>query len=303
MAFKPRTKSSELVTLESLNKRMSLPPKDKQYYISLKKGFEGEKKFDLWREKLSSECLILNDLLLQINNTIFQIDSLVITALRIFIYEVKNFEGDYIYDPQSNKFFIMPNQEIVNPLLQMERCESLLNQLLSKHGMNFPLEGEVVFINDAFTLYQAPPNQPIIFLSQLKKYFTKMNGISAPLSSQHFALAEKLASLHITDPEYKKIPPYSYDKLRKGITCRKCNSFSITIKRVNSICESCGFTEKIPEAVMRTVREFQVLFPEEKITARIIQDWCQAVKSKRVIANILAQNFRQVGENRWSHYE
>jgi len=165
------------------------------------------------------------------------------------------------------------------------------------------VEGEVVFINDAFTLYQAPPDKSIIYLSQLKKYFKQMNGVSSPLSKHHFSLAEKLKSLHITEPRYKQIPPYSYEQLRKGITCRKCNSFSINIKRLHSICKSCGYEETIPDAVMRTVKEFQLLFPEKKITARIIQDWCQAVKSRKTITAILAQNFNAEGENRWIYYE
>src|SRR5690625_49152 len=209
MILKPRKQSAELLTLQYLNTRMNLPPKDKQYYLSLKKGLEGEKKFDLWTENLQCACIILNDLLLQINNTTFQIDSLIITSAGTFLYEVKNFEGDYNYDARTNKFFIMPKQEIVNPLHQLERCESLLNQLLLKHGINISVEGEVVFINEAFTLYQAPPDKSIIYLSQLKKYFNQMNRITAPLSKRHFSLAEKLKSLHITDPRYKQIPLYS----------------------------------------------------------------------------------------------
>mgnify|MGYP001157843377 FL=1 len=304
LLFKPRKKSSELLTLEYLNTRMSLSPKDKHYYISLKKGYEGEKKFDLWTENLQCECIILNDLLLKVNNTTFQIDALIITADKTYLYEVKNFEGDYIFDPRTNKFFfIKSKQEIINPLHQLERCESLLNQLLPKHGFNTPTKGAVVFINDEFTLYQAPPDEPIIFLSQLKKHFKNLNAISAPLSRHHFLLAEKLQSLHITEPPYKQIPAYNYEQLQKGITCRKCHSFSIHIKRLKAACEECGHEELIAEAVIRSVREFQLLFPEENITSNIIHDWCREIKLKKTISNILSQHFTARGNNRWIYYE
>jgi len=95
MIYKPRTKSKKLTVLELLSNRKEITGKDKQHYFSLVKGNEGEMRFDTFTEKLQCECLILNDLLLEINNTTFQIDSLIITQEKIFLYEVKNFEGDY----------------------------------------------------------------------------------------------------------------------------------------------------------------------------------------------------------------
>lgn len=44
---KPRTVSTELIILRRLNTRMELTQTDKQLYVSLEKGYEGEVKFDL----------------------------------------------------------------------------------------------------------------------------------------------------------------------------------------------------------------------------------------------------------------
>lgn len=114
MLHKPRTIPPELLTLRHLNHRMHLPPGDKQHLFNLNKGFEGELKFDTWTEKLSCDCLIINDLLLTINKTHFQIDSIIIIANVIYLYEVKNLEGDYIYDTERDKFYQMNKLEIVN---------------------------------------------------------------------------------------------------------------------------------------------------------------------------------------------
>lgn len=75
MLFKSRIKSDELKILSYLHTRMNLPENDNQYFLNLKKGFEGEVMFDLLTEKLQCNCYILNDLLLKVNNTMFQIDT------------------------------------------------------------------------------------------------------------------------------------------------------------------------------------------------------------------------------------
>jgi len=136
--------------------------------------------FDTLTEKLQCECLILNDLLLEINNTTFQIDSLLILQEAIYFYEVKNFEGDYYYE--SDKIYKNPKTEIINPLHQLSRSESLLRQLLLKQGYTLPIHAFVVFINPTFTLYQAPLNQPIIFPTQIKNHLSNINTTPTKLS-------------------------------------------------------------------------------------------------------------------------
>ncbi|MGM0834523.1 MAG: nuclease-related domain-containing protein [Bacillota bacterium] len=126
--IKTRTESAELVILRSLNTRMELSEKDKQHYHYLQKGYDGEVKFDSLTENLQCECIILNDLLFKINNTVFQIDSLIITAEILRFYEVKNFEGDFYYE--SDRMYTKSKTEINNPLNQLNRGVSLFRQLL-----------------------------------------------------------------------------------------------------------------------------------------------------------------------------
>ncbi|WP_138919056.1 nuclease-related domain-containing protein [Ornithinibacillus scapharcae] len=54
-----------------------------------------------------------NDLLLQVSNQTFQIDSLVI-ADKIYVYEIKNYQGDFYYD--NDRLYNRSNFEISNPL-------------------------------------------------------------------------------------------------------------------------------------------------------------------------------------------
>ena len=115
------------------------------------------------------------------NNTLFQIDSLLIFLKTIYIYEVKNYQGNFYYD--SDRLYTQPKSEINNPLTQLNRTESLLRQLLQSLGFHQSVVASVVFIHPEFTLYQAPLSKPFIYPSLLNQYFKKLNKLTSCLSS------------------------------------------------------------------------------------------------------------------------
>lgn len=71
MILKERSESNELLVLRSLNTRMELVEKDRHYYLSLEKGYEGEVKFDQLAVAIPEERYIINDLLLEFNHSFF----------------------------------------------------------------------------------------------------------------------------------------------------------------------------------------------------------------------------------------
>lgn len=86
----------ELKILRCLDPRMHLSAKEKLYLDNLEKGYEGELIFEKeWLEPLLGECFILNDCLFEVNNTYFQIDTLLILQKMIYLFDVKNYEGDF----------------------------------------------------------------------------------------------------------------------------------------------------------------------------------------------------------------
>lgn len=301
MIYKSRTESAELVMLRSLDNRMEVPEKDKQHYLSLQKGYDGEVMFDLLTSNLQCECIILNDLLFKINNTVFQIDSLIITAALLHFYEVKNFEGDFYYE--SDRLYTKSKTEINNPLTQLNRGVSLFRQLLQSLGFNMKIDASVVFINPAFTLYQTPLNKPFIFPTQIDRYIRTLNMIPSKLNNKHMKLAEQLVSLHCHDSPYKQLPTYTFEGLRKGITCFNCSSFSLASEGHNCICGDCGYEEKVAEAVIRSAKEYKLLFPDMKITTNLMYEWCGVVESKERIRKILGKNYKKLGVRQWAYFE
>ncbi|WP_231507606.1 nuclease-related domain-containing protein [Bacillus sp. UNC41MFS5] len=128
MPLKYRSESTELKIMRALNARSNLSSKEKKYYFKLEKGYQGELMFDLLTEKLQSDMFVINDLCLEINDTVFQIDTLIIAQNTIYPFEIKNYSGDYFYD--SEGFHKIAGNDITNPLDQIKRSKLLLHQLL-----------------------------------------------------------------------------------------------------------------------------------------------------------------------------
>ncbi|MGF6952149.1 ribosomal protein S27AE [Neobacillus sp. B4I6] len=298
MPFKARTVPGKLIILRILNKRMDQTVDEKKYYLYQEKGFEGEVQFDLLTEKIQSECYILNDLLLNVNNTTFQLDTTIIFQKKISLFEVKNYEGF-----RNGRFETLTEKEIKNPLDQLRRSKSLLRQLLQKYGYNLPIEGYVVYINPRFTLYQAPVNEPIIYPTQLDALMENLNAQPSKLTTQHKKIAEKLVSLHQMDSSFIQVPAYNFDQVKKGITCKECSSFSMFVQGKKIVCGDCGYEEVVESAVLRMVDEIKLLFPDRKITTNLVHEWCVVVESKKRISRILERNFKRVGVRNWTFYE
>jgi len=302
MALKSRSESKELKIMRALNARSNLTSKEKKYYFKLEKGYQGELMFDLLTEKLQSDMLIINDLCLEINDSFFQIDTLIIAQDRIYPFEVKNYTGDYFYD--SEGFHKISGNDITNPLDQIKRSKLLLRQLLQYLGFNIPIEPSVIFINPEFTLYQAPLNQPIIYPTQINNFMKEFDRTPSKLNDRHKKLADRLISLHSKESPYAtRLPTYEYRKMKKGMVCLKCNSFMVSGGEKVVVCEKCGFVEAIESAVLRSVVELKFLFPDEKITTSLVFEWCRVIESRKMIRRILIENFKAVGYGRWFYYE
>ena len=303
MNFKPRSEPVEAIILRILNARMPLGEKDKQHFHNLVKGYEGEVMFDFLTEKLQCQSYILNDLFLESSGSKFQIDSLMLTQETLYLFEVKNYEGDFYFE--NDRFYTISKKEkeIKNPLQQLERSESFLRQLLQNLGYRIPIEAYVVFTNPEFNLYQAPLNKPIIYPNQLNRFIKKLKMRSSKLNGFHKEMANQLVSLHQIESPHDRLPLYDYAQLKKGIICSACHSLKTTVVERKFVCEVCEHQEDIDHVLLRTVEELKLLFPDKKITTVVVHEWCKVVESVKTIRRILKQNLRYIGKTKGSYYE
>lgn len=302
MLLKDRSEPPELKALRYLNKRMELTSKEKFQLLNLEKGYDGEVKFDQLTESLNEERYIINDLLLEVNNSYFQIDKVIISQGIIHLLDIKNYEGDCYLE--SDKLYSVTNRrEYKNPVNQLKRGESLFRQLLQNLKLNYLVEASIIFFNPEFTLYQAPMEQPIIFPTQVNRFLKELNNTPSKLDDTHKKIAQKLISLHQSNNPFTLLPKYHYDQLEKGIYCKSCNSFMTYINNYDLVCNKCGTHERIELAILRSIEEFKLLFPERKLTTHNIYEWCKAGISKKTITRILKKNYTSVGKTRDTYYE
>lgn len=282
-----REKSAELMLLRLLNKRMRLDAPE--HLHSLEKGFVGECHLDKWLNSVTSDCIILDDLWLQHKQSLFQVDTLIIFPEKIFILDAKNYSGDYKVD--GDYWSTLRGHEIKNPLHQLQRCVTLLRQLLQSFGYTLPIESRLMFMNPEFMLYQAPPELPAVFTSQLDRFLRTLNASTAPLSKSHHALAAKLTSEQLTTNPFALQQSYSYDQLRKGVVCVRCVKGVMKREHNHFTCASCGTNETVHQSIIRTINEFMQLFPDKKLTTQIVFEWCAQQIGERSIRKFLTKNF------------
>lgn len=301
MVIKPYERSALLQLRRSISIRTDIVHAEQKQYENLEKGHEGERQFADSLDNLSSPWLILHDVMLEHRGSIFQIDALLVSQRKIYLFEVKNYRGDFYID--SGKWYTHGGKEIQNPVHQLSRCETLLRQLLQEQRVNLPIESRIIFIHPEFILYQAPKNLPLVFPSQINRLLEELNLHTPYPSEKLITLAKKLADHHITDSPFSRLPEYTYDGLKKGIICTACHSLKTFLARKTRVeCEACGQQENADEAILRSIKELRTLFPNTRLTTTLVVDWTRLINARRKIMRLLSQNFTAKGYGRHLYY-
>ncbi|MEN8700468.1 nuclease-related domain-containing protein [Bacillus infantis] len=297
---KERLESTELKVLRSLGARVQLAAQDSKQLAQLLKGWNGEEEFDRWVNTIDAEWHILNDLLVSYQGTIFQVDSLIFSGTALYVFEIKNYQGDFYI--QGDAWYTFSGNEIKNPVLQLRRTENLMRQLLKEHGFEVRIEANLIFVNPEFCLFQAPKNLPIILPGQMNRFREKLLNQTSPIKQSHSNLAQKLLSLHMAEDPYPRSYHYSYEKLKKGIICPHCRGFYQQIQHSFLLCGVCGERQTLEDAILGAAEEIKLLFAGTAITTPLLLDWCRIIKDRRTIQRVLMKHFRIERRGRATHY-
>lgn len=266
-------KPPTLQIMEAIEARMALQSDGRRYLESLRKGYEGEVQFIRKLSALRCPHILLNDLLLHPKfSGQIQIDSLLIIKDSIVLYEVKNYSGNWTYGTENFKNDAM---EIPNPMIQALRTKNNFKQLIRECGYtNINVEVCVVFIHPEFTLYNAPFNKNMVFHSQISNHISYLEKSAKPISWLFDDLITILETVKLPPEIFKRqIPPYEYAHLKKGIRCEKCNQILQRKSQRVSYCSICKNNSYNNDGVVRAIEEFRLLFPDKKLTGRLLMDW------------------------------
>ncbi|WP_421385397.1 nuclease-related domain-containing protein [Bacillus salacetis] len=299
--MKDRLESDELRIYKSLGSRKDLKVKEKVYFAGLEKGFIGEKLFDEWLAPALDQRILLPDMQFMPSTTFVQIDTLLLSSKVIYLFEVKNYEGDHLLEGD-NLLRAADRSDAKNPILQLKRSEPVLQSILNNLGCKIPIQPIAVFVNPRFHLYNAPQDLPIIYPTQLERFIEKLKKTPSFLKRDHIELGKKLISSTVAENPYTQLPEYRYDELRKGIVCPGCGMFYREYVRSTLTCGFCGGRESAHAAVIRSIEEFKLLFPGVRITVSLVMDWCDIIKEKKTIRKILQTEYTLNNKGRGSYY-
>lgn len=303
VVFKPQRimPPEELTVLQLLNKRHSLSGKTRLKFEQLNTGYKGEMNFHRRLVESIHPALTFNNLILNYDDSELQIDSLAIIDNDIYLFEVKNYYGDY-FIKDDEWYNVKSQNEIRNPFLQLNRSRYLFQKILQQQGFKFQVHPYLIFINKQFTLYNSPINNQLILPTQVNRLLNHLSRRSLTPEIHHQQLFDYLKTNRLSNSSYMKLPEYNFDELRKGITCLTCNNYLKERTNKRLVCNYCQ--KKIPThiAVMNNVKQFNILFPNEKIKTTTIYKWCGKILSKTTIWRILTKHMKKVGKTKSAHY-
>ncbi|MGD7022827.1 nuclease-related domain-containing protein [Rossellomorea vietnamensis] len=300
MKIKERTESKELIILRAVDSRKNLNYEEEKHFFNIEKGFLGEKQFDEWLQPVLNDRILLPDMQFMRNSNFTQIDTILLTSQLDYLFEVKNYEGDFILE--GDNLNRADGIDFKNPLIQMKRNEPLVRNVFQSLGCNIPIVSLTVFVNPQFHLYNAPKNLPIIYPTQLPRFIEKINQKPSQLNKTQIDLAKKLVSRTLAENPYERLPVYKYEELKKGIVCPFCGWFYRSYSRILK-CESCNGKEDSLIAVLRSLEEFRLLFPDRRLSVSQAFDWCGIIKDKKTIKNILSKHFNLIKLGKASYYD
>ncbi|WP_413378356.1 nuclease-related domain-containing protein [Alkalihalobacillus sp. 1P02AB] len=304
MILKQRKEPSELLLQRVLSLRLkSFSSKDRRRLFKLEKVFSGEQAFDHWAVQLPKDWIQIHDLWLQKDDSPFQIDSLIISSTYLFLFEVKNYEGDYEY--KDHRFYSLNSSEIKNPLNQLERNESLLRQWFQLHKIQHPqITSFIIFINPNFYLFLPRPKSPtFVFPNQLNRFLEKLTQQTGSINQSHKNIASQLISSQLSESPFFKQPSFKEREYKSGLYCKYCFSFNLSPLGRTTKCRNCFKTEKLHQSITRSIQDYQILFPNSFITTNKIYDWCGIPTiNKRSIGRILTNNYKRIGQTKGAYY-
>lgn len=269
------TKPLELLQLEVLEKRTKLSTDDKKRLWIQRMGYQGEKIFhEFISRNAKQHWKVLYRTWLTVSGR-FECDFIVITRVGIYFFEIKYYNGSFIYE--NHQQFINQrrfNGDILGQFKQMKERTTQMCQSLNYTGL---ITHKLVYINPYYTARLPQEWQGfLLHYNQLNDYFDMMTrdeqiDNSANLSPENFEL--------LINRDYRCEPPYQVqaispeqaNNLTTGIECVHCGSFSLVTSRYKVVCSNCHQQEAKEQAGFRMIKDYQLLYPNNLLTGSNIE--------------------------------
>lgn len=298
-----RRKTVEHQWLEAMNRRGALLAEDQRRLEALEIGFEGECAFDDWINRYGDDQWhVYRDIWIDAGGST-QVDTMVVTASAVFIFDVKNYSGDYAYI--NGRWTVNGRPIIKDVLLQLKRSMEKVHLMLRQIDPMIEAEGLIVFINEHFSFRtEGEQGGKIVMRHGLRKHLQTMNAGGGAIRMPIDMLCERIESFFIDNPY---LPPAcddnAYFSLKKGVCCCSCGAFRHAVLRYHMKCLGCGNKETKERAVLRSICEYGVLRNDRNLRVKEVFYFLDELVSERYIRFVLTKHFEAIARGRYAAYK
>lgn len=239
------------------------------YYLqNLETGVAGEDKVAEFISRYGNKNWVtLRNVWLYFNG-IFECDSLLLANSGLYMFEIKNYNGHFVYE---NGDCILNDRVLTDNLMtQTKRNFRKLKSIIQQQFPQLNVYGTLVFIGEhnSVDIQSTVTDISITKRDEFKQHILQIAEADKvhqqPLNTEH--IITHLRKYETNNPFVPKpLASHEMKKLRKGISCANCHSFDVMISKLYIHC-ACGYKENREIGILRSICEYLVLTMQKQIT-------------------------------------
>lgn len=227
------------------------------------------------------------------DNSPFECDLILITSHAIYVFEVKNYYGKFIYE--NGQCSSRGVQITYNPVNQARNATIHLRNILRQ----YTVKGALIFIGEhnQVEIKDVIDYLDILECNEVYQYIQTIVAEERQHTGYRIKADEVIAHLE----QFKIDPPYltkpytrkEMANVQPGVFCANCQQ-KVWMKRGQYIRCTCGLRESKEEAIIRTACEYGVLTYSRDFTVRDIYDFVGGETSIDYVRKVLLKHFETV---------
>ena len=288
-----------------LNKRNAIPEEAKDEFTRLKSGLEGEQTIlDYIKQYGEPHWKVLQNIWFDHYGK-FEVDCMLLTDKRIYLFEVKNYTGHYVF--QNSQCSCNGRKIGHNAINQAQKSYINFQKILRQNQLNIPVTGALIFtgIDCEITVHDEVDDLKIVTRNQLRNFIWQIRNNERNYSKSRIDieyLKQILENHEINNPFLPEpISDETSFLLKKGIRCSQCNSFELDTSKVYVSCK-CGMHEPRENVIVRTICEYGVIHFEKDLVTTDIVEFFNGDYSRGTIIKYLNKYFVQISTGRHIKY-
>ena len=227
---------------------------------------------------------IYRDIYLQIENSVTQYDTLIISESGIVVNEIKNFTGNYRVEDSTwtrSGSGLIPD----DAASQLRRAVGKLIRLRNAVRFNFDVSGKLIFPNESFRLFSEEERvwNQVVLRADLRRYFGSFNN---EYSGEYASKLAGIVERHIVPNPYLKLR-VEFESVRHGLYCGGCGSFKLEKQQFHLLCMTCGSRESNETHLVRAMSDFKYLFGPLEMTSRRMMEFTGGMVNIRTLQRVM----------------